>query len=152
MGRIQSRLDELGIQIPKSAPPLANYVPAKRVGNLVYTAGQAPRTAETEYKGKLGAGLSIEQGQAAVRLCVLNNLAAILSVIDSLDQIKQVVAVHGFVNSAPDFTGQAVVMNGASDLVVEIFGEPGKHTRTAIGVAALPMDFTASVWMIVEVE
>lgn len=105
-----------------------------------------------EYKGKLGATVSIEEGRAATRACVINCLAATKSVIGSLDHIKHIVSVHGLVNSAPDFEGQATVMNGASDFLVEVFGEAGKHSRTAAGVAGLPMGFAASVYIIAEVE
>lgn len=148
MSHIEERLHELGIMLPSSPAPFANYVPAKRVGNLVFTAGQG----SGEYKGKLGATLSIEEGRAATRACVINCLAAIKSVIGSLDHIKQIVAVHGMVNSTLDFDGQAIVMNGASDFLVDVFGEAGKHIRTAGGVASLSMGFAASVYIIAEVE
>jgi enamine deaminase RidA (YjgF/YER057c/UK114 family) len=144
----EERLRELGIRLPDVPAPHANYVPAKRVGNLIYTAGQPSHG----YTGKLGGPVTEEAGKAAARVCALNCVAAIRSVAGSLDRVKQVVAVHGLVNSTSDFTGQAAVMNGASDFVVELFGEAGKHVRTAVGVAGLPMDFTASVYMIVEIE
>lgn len=152
MGQVEGRLRELGVSLPDLPPPLANYVPALRTGNLVHTAGQVSSAEGREFKGKLGAELDVEEGRAATRACAINCLAAIRSVVGSLDEVKQVVAVHGLVNSTPDFTGQAAAMNGASDFMVEAFGEVGKHTRTAVGVAGLPMDFSASVYMIVEVE
>ena len=148
MSRIAKRLDDLGIVLPNVPVPHANYVPAKQVGNLVYTAGQPSHG----YNGKLGVDLDEETGRAATRVCAMNCVAAIRGLIGDLDRVKQVVAVHGLVNSGPDFTGHASAMNGASDFVVEVFGEPGKHVRTAVGVAGLPMAFAASVYMIVEVE
>ena len=128
MSRIEERLGEVGVTLPKLATPIANYVPAKRAGNLVFTAGQDSAVEGRAYKGKLGATLGIEDGRAATRACVINCLAALKSVIGSLDHLKQIVAVHGLVNSTQDFDGQAIVMNGASDFLVEVFGEAGKHT------------------------
>lgn len=148
MRDIEKRLLELGITLPEVPVPHANYLPAKLVGNLVYTAGQPSHG----YTGKLGAELSEEVGRAATRVCALNCVAAIRAVAGTLDRVKQIVAVHGLINSAPDYTGQAAVMNGASDLVVEVFGDRGKHVRTAVGVAALPMNFAASVYMIAELD
>src|SRR5690348_13088197 len=133
MGRINDRLSELGIHLPPPRAPLANYVPAKRVGNLIYTAGQISGTAEREVKGKLDQELSIEHREAA-RVCALNCLAALLTMVDSLDSVKQLVRVGVFVNSAAGFDQQAAVANGASDTFVEIFGEAGRHVRTAVGV------------------
>src|SRR5437879_7484511 len=106
MGKIDERLRELGISLPPPRAPLANYVPARRVGNLIYTAGQVSGTVESEIKGKLGQELSVEQGQAAARMCALNCLAALLTVVDSLDSIKQLVRVGAFVNSAAGFDRQ----------------------------------------------
>jgi enamine deaminase RidA (YjgF/YER057c/UK114 family) len=151
-GRIGARLRELGITIPAPRQPLGSYVPAKRVGNLVTTAGQIPSLDGHDFKGQLGADLSPDDARAATRACALNCLAALTTVIDSLDQVKQIVSVHGFVNSAPGADGQAAAMNGASDLMAEIFGEAGKHTRTAVGVAALPGNFAAQVYIMVEVD
>lgn len=151
MGRIDDRLKELGITLPAPRAPLANYVPARRVGNLVYTAGQISGTAEREVKGKLGQDLSIEEGGEGARLSALNCLAALLTVIDSLDSVKQLVRVGGFVNSAAGFDQQAAVVNGASDTFVEIFGDAGRHARTAVGVNELPLGFAVEVELIVEV-
>ena len=151
MGRVEQRLRQLGITLPTPPTPVANYVPAKRVGNLVYTAGQVSVLEGREYKGKLGAGLGIEEGQAATRACAINCLAAILSVVESLDRIKQIIHVGGFVNSTQEFQGQAAAMNGASDFLVEVFGAAGKHTRTAVGVS-LPQEYAASVYLIAAVE
>ncbi|MBV8716693.1 MAG: RidA family protein [Chloroflexi bacterium] len=151
MGRIDERLNELGIQLPPPRAPMANYVPARRVGNLVYTAGQVSGTAEREIKGKLGQDLSVEQGREAARVCALNCLAALLTVIDSLDSVKQLVRVGAFVNSAAGFNQQPAVANGASDTFVEIFGDVGRHARTAVGVNELPAGFAVEVELVAEV-
>ncbi len=151
MGRIDDRLKELGIALPPARAPMANYVPARRVGNLVYTAGQVSGSAEHEIKGKLGQELGVEQGRDAARVCALNCLAALLTVIDSLDSVKQLVRVGAFVNSAAGFNQQPAVANGASDLFVEIFGEAGRHARTAVGVNELPAGFSVEVELVVEV-
>src|SRR6186997_1413259 len=141
MGRVTDRLAELGIVLEAAPVPLANYVPANRVGNLVYTAGQVSRSANGDVKGKLGDSVSIEQGQAAARQCAINCLQALLTVVDSLDRVKKIVRVGAFVNSAPGFDQQPIVANGASDLIVSIFGDAGKHARTAVGVNELPLGF-----------
>jgi enamine deaminase RidA (YjgF/YER057c/UK114 family) len=151
MGKIDERLRELGITLPAPRAPLANYVPARRVGNLVYTAGQVSGTVEREVKGKLGGDLDVDQGREAARVCALNCLAALLTVLDSLDQVKQLVRVGAFINSAAGFNQQPAVANGASDLFVEVFGDAGKHARTAVGVNELPLGFAVEVELIVEV-
>jgi len=117
----------------------------------VYTAGQISGTAELEFKGKLGAELSVDEGRAAARMCALNCLAALLTVVDSLDSVKQLVRVGAFVNSATGFNQQPAVANGASDLFVEIFGDGGRHARTAVGVNELPAGFSVEVELIAEV-
>jgi enamine deaminase RidA (YjgF/YER057c/UK114 family) len=151
MGRIDDRLKELGISLPPARAPMANYVPARLVGNLIYTAGQVSGSAEREIKGKLGQELSVEQGRDAARLSALNCLAALLTVIDSLDSITQLVRVGVFVNSAAGFNQQPAVGNGASDLFVEVFGDAGRHARTAVGVNELPAGFAVEVELIAEV-
>jgi enamine deaminase RidA (YjgF/YER057c/UK114 family) len=151
MGRIDDRLRELGYVLPPPRAPLANYVPARRVGNLVYTAGQVSGTAERDIKGTLGADLSVEQGREAAQVCALNCLAALRTVIDSLDSVKQLVRVGVFVHSAAGFNQQPAVANGASDLFVEVFGEVGRHSRTAVGVNELPAGFAVEVELIAEV-
>jgi enamine deaminase RidA (YjgF/YER057c/UK114 family) len=151
MGRIDDRLAEIGITLPAASAPLANYVPATRVGNLVYTAGQVSRSADGDRKGKLGADLSIEQGREAARICALNCLAALLTQVGSLDNIRQIVRVGVFVNSAAGFDQQPAVANGASDLLVDVFGEAGKHARTAVGVNELPAGYAVEVDLVVEV-
>jgi len=148
MARIDDRMRELGISLPPARAPMANYVPARRVGNLVYTAGQVSGTAEREIKGKLGDGLDVEQGREAARVCAL---AAVLTVVDSLDSVKQLVRVGAFVNSAAGFNQQPAVANGASDLFVELFGDAGRHARTAVGVNELPAGFAVEVELIAEV-
>lgn len=151
MGRIDDRLKELGIRLPPPRAPLANYVPARRVGNLIYTAGQISGTSEHEVKGKLGQELGVEQGREAARISALNCLAALLTVIDSLDSVKQLVRVGAFVNSAAGFDQQPAVANGASDVFVEIFGDAGRHSRTAVGVNELPAGFAVEVELVAEV-
>jgi enamine deaminase RidA (YjgF/YER057c/UK114 family) len=152
MGRIDDRLKELGITLPPPRAPMANYVPARRVGNLIYTAGQVSGTAEREIKGKLGQELSVEQGREAAQVCALNCMAALLTVLDSLDSVKQLVRVGAFVNSAGGFNQQPAVANGASDLFVEVFGDAGRHARTAIGVNELPAGFAVEVELVAEVS
>ena len=149
MSKIEERLVKLGIEIPEIQPPLANYLPAKRSGNLVYTAGQVCALGDRVIKGKLGGGIDIETGKEAARLCAINCLAAVKFLLGSLDSVEEVVAVHGLISSVPEFTGQADVMNGASDFMVQVFGDQGRHVRTAVGVASLPHDFTASVYVVV---
>ena len=151
MGKIDDRMRELGLSLPPPRAPLANYLPARRVGNLVYTAGQVSGTAEREMKGKLGAELTVEQGREAARMCALNCLAALLTVVDSLDSVKQLVRVGAFINSVAGFNQQPMVANGASDLFAEIFGDAGKHARTAVGVNELPLGFAVEVELIAEV-
>ncbi len=151
MGHIDDRLRELHLTLPAPRAPLANYVPARRVGNLVYTAGQISGTVDREIKGKLGADLSLDQGREAARVCALNCLAAVLTMVESLDSIKQLVRVGAFVNSAEGFNQQPMVANGASDLFVEIFGDAGRHARTAVGVNELPSGFAVEVELIAEV-
>ncbi len=149
---IEARLNELGIIIPEMQPPIANYVPAKRAGNLIFTAGQVCSLGDTIIKGKLGREIDIETGKAAARICVINCLAAVKNLLGSLNSVKEIVAVHGLINSIPEFTGQAEVMNGASDFMVQVFSEHGRHTRTAVGVASLPFDFSASIYIVVEID
>lgn len=151
MGKIDDRLRQLGLVVPQPRAPMANYVPARRVGNLVYTAGQVSGTAEREFKGKLGADLTVEQGREAARTSALNCLAALLTVVDSLDAVRGLVRVGVFVNSAAGFTEQPAVANGASDLFVEIFGDAGRHARTAVGVNELPAGFAVEVELVAEI-
>jgi enamine deaminase RidA (YjgF/YER057c/UK114 family) len=146
-----ARLKELGIELPQVAKPLASYVPAVRSGNLVYTAGQLPLQAgKLAASGKVGAAVAPEKGNALARICALNALAAIDSLV-GLDAVTQVVKVVGFVASAPGFNGQPGVVNGASDLLAEVFGDRGSHARSAVGVSELPLDAPVKVELVVEV-
>jgi enamine deaminase RidA (YjgF/YER057c/UK114 family) len=151
MSSHEMHLREMGITLPEMPTPIANYVPAKRAGALVFTAGQVSAEKGREYKGKLGDDLSLDDARRATRACVINCLAAIKAAVGTLDKVHQIVAVHGLINSTLACTDQAAAMNGASDFLVEVFGEAGKHVRTSAGVASLPMGFAASVYMIVEV-
>ena len=151
-GSASARLAELGIELPQVVPPLAAYVPASRSGSLVFTAGQLPaRDGEMLAVGKLGAEVTEEDGYACARQCALNALAAIAAEVGSVDAIKRIVKVVVFVASTPDFTGQPAIANGASEFLGEVFGEAGKHARSAVGVAALPLDVPVEVELIVEV-
>jgi enamine deaminase RidA (YjgF/YER057c/UK114 family) len=146
-----ARLKELGIELPEVAKPLASYVPAVRSGNLVYTSGQLPMQAgKLAATGKLGDDVTAEQGKALARICALNALAAVDSLV-GIDAVTQVVKVVGFVASAPGFTGQPDVVNGASHLLGEVFGDHGSHARSAVGVAELPLDSPVEVELVVEV-
>jgi enamine deaminase RidA (YjgF/YER057c/UK114 family) len=150
-GSPTARLKELGIELPDVAKPLASYLPAVRSGNLVYTSGQLPLQAgRLAGVGKVGAGVAPEQGKALARICALNALAAVDALV-GLDAVTQVVKVAGFVASAPGFNGQPGVVNGASDLLAEVFGDRGGHARSAVGVSELPLDAPVEVELVVEV-
>lgn len=147
----RARLSELGIELPETAAPLAAYVPAVRTGDLVYTSGQLPMTGgKLARSGKVGAEVSPEEGHALARICALNALAAVDALV-GLDAVTRVVKVVGFVASAPTFNGQPGVVNGASELLGEVFGEAGAHARSAVGVSALPLDAPVEVELIVEI-
>ncbi len=149
----EDRIKELGYIIPGAPKPVAAYVPAVKAGDFVYTAGQLPSVEGVlEFQGKLGADLSEEQGYEAAKICALNCLSAIKSLIGSLDKIERIVKVVGFVNSAPGYNGQPKVINGASELMVEIFDEAGKHARSAVGVNELPLNAACEVEMIVKLK
>jgi enamine deaminase RidA (YjgF/YER057c/UK114 family) len=146
------RLAELGIELPEVVPPLAAYVPAVRTGDLVYTAGQLPMQAGKLLRtGKVGGEVSPEEGKALARMCALNALAAVHSLV-GIDSVTRVVKVVGFVASAPGFHGQPGVINGASQLFGEVFGDAGAHARSAVGVSELPLDAPVEVEIIVEVK
>ncbi len=148
----EERLAELGLAVPEVAKPLASYVPAVRSGQHVYTAGQLPlREGELITTGKVGGEVTEEQALECARQCGLNALAAVRAEIGELSAIKRVVKVVVFVASTPDFTGQPAIANGASDLFGEVFGEAGRHARSAVGVAALPRDAPVEVELVVEV-
>ena len=146
-----ARLGQLGIALPQVVAPLASYVPAVRTGNLVYTSGQLPiEGGKLARTGKVGAGVSPEEAKALARICALNALAAVGSVV-GLDAVARVVKVVGFVASAPGFNGQPSVVNGASELLTDVFGDQGVHARSAVGVLELPLDAPVEVELIVEV-
>jgi enamine deaminase RidA (YjgF/YER057c/UK114 family) len=146
-----TRLAELGLALPKVATPAGAYVPALRTGSLVFTAGQLPLVeGSLEAAGKLGAEIDVERGKLLARTCALNTLAAVDSLV-GLDAVVRVVKVVGFVASAPGFTAQPAVVNGASELFGEVFGEAGEHARSAVGVAELPLGAPVEVELIVEV-
>jgi enamine deaminase RidA (YjgF/YER057c/UK114 family) len=151
MGHIDARLAELGITLPAVAKPVAAYVPAMTSGNLLFTAGQLPFVDGTLLAtGKVGADVSAAKAAELARVCALNALAAAHSVLGSLDRVTRVVKVNGFVASAPDFIGQPQVLNGASEVLAEIFGDTGQHARAAVGVAVLPLDSPVELDLILE--
>ena len=150
MSSPHARLADLGIVLPPVAAPLAAYVPARRSGTFVYTSGQLPMVDGTLSRtGKVGEDVSPEDAAALARICALNGLAAIDALV-GLDAVAGVVKLLGFVASAPGFTGQALVVNGASNLLGEVFGDAGAHARSAVGVAVLPLDAPVEVELIVE--
>ena len=149
----EERLAELGLSLPTETAPLASYVPAVRSGSLVFTSGQLPRLdGELQATGKVGAEVDADRAKELAAVCALNALAAVKAEIGDLALVRRVVKVVGFVASAPDFTGQPGVVNGASDLLGEVFGEVGVHARSAVGVAVLPLDAPVEVEIIVEVS
>ena len=146
-----ARLGQLGLTLPEVVAPLASYVPAVRTGNLVYTSGQLPMEGgKLPRTGKVGAAVSPEDAKSLARMCALNALAAVHSLV-GIDTVARVVKVVGFVASAPGFNGQPSVINGASDLLGEVFGDQGAHARSAVGVSELPLDAPVEVELIVEV-
>ncbi len=149
---ILDKLAALGLTLPAVPAPVAAYVNCVRSGNLLFLSGGLPIDGDTKVIGKVPTDVSIEQAQEGARIIVLNRLAVIQDAIGSLDKVKQIVALNGFVNSEPDFYGHPQVINGASELLVEIFGDKGKHSRTALGAAALPLNVAVEINLIVEVE
>ncbi|MCW2573208.1 MAG: RutC family protein [Frankiales bacterium] len=146
-----AQLAQLGLELPAVVPPVAAYVPAVQTGSLVYTSGQLPMAdGELRQVGKVGAQVTAEQAKDLARTCALNALAAVDALV-GIDSVVRIVKVVGFVASAPDFTGQPGVINGASELLGEVFGDAGRHARSAVGVAVLPLDAPVEVELIVEV-
>jgi len=153
MSLVESKLSSLGLELPETPKPVAAYIPAKQAGNLIFTAGQLPMVkGDLVSKGLLGQDVEIEDANKAARICTLNALAAIKGVIGDLDRIKQIVRVVGYVASVPTFTQQPAVVNGASELLLEIFGENGKHARSAVGMVALPLNASVEIELTVEVD
>lgn len=152
--RIDDRLKELGIELPQPSKPGANYVPTVRTGDLIFITGQlAQWNGERRFIGKLGREFGVEEGQQAARLCALNLVAHLRAALDGdLDRVVRCVRIAGYVNSVPDFVAQSQVINGASDLFLEIFQEAGRHTRMAVGVSALPYDVAVEVEAVFEVR
>ncbi len=155
MSAVEDRLAELGLSVPEVVPPVAAYIPALREGNLVFTSGQLPMVdGAMAHTGKVGDGpglVSAEDAKALAQACALNAIAAVKAVIGDLDQVTRVVKVVGFVASDPSFTGQPGVVNGASELLGKAFGDKGIHARSAVGVAALPLDAPVEVEIVVAV-
>ena len=153
MSAVELKLSALGIELPEPPKPVAAYIPAKQSGKLVFTAGQLPMVkGELISTGLLGKDVAIEDANKAARICTLNALAAIKGLIGDLDRIKQIIRVVGYVASVPTFTQQPAVVNGASELLLEIFGENGKHARSAVGMAVLPLNASVEIELTVEIE
>jgi enamine deaminase RidA (YjgF/YER057c/UK114 family) len=152
-GKIEARLKELGIELPQATAPIANYVPFTVSGNIVVVSGQVSvRSGKAEFVGKLGVGISIPDGQQAARLCGLNVLAHLkVAAGGDLDRVRRVLRLGGFVNCTPEFTDMPQVVNGASDLMVQVFGDAGKHARAAVGVASLPLGVAVEVEAMFEI-
>jgi len=149
---IEKRLSDLGVALPAAAAPAANYVPFMRTGNLVFTAGQLPlRDGKLQFTGLLGRDVDTAAGKEAANLCAINILAQAKAAIGDLEKIKRLVKITVFVASAPDFTEQHLVANGASDFLVAVLGEPGKHSRSAVGTASLPLNAAVEIEAVIEV-
>lgn len=151
--KVKDRLNNLGIDIPEAPEPVAEYIPAKKSGNLVFCSGQGPiKDGEYIHVGKVGKDVNLDEGYESARMCALNCLAAIKTVVETLDDIDEIVKVRGFVNSSPDFFEQPKVVNGASEVLVEIFGERGRHARAALGTSNLPDNIPVELEMVVKVK
>ena len=147
----ESRLKAMGITLHDVPPPAANYVPSVRVGNLLFVSGQVSGTPGASMKGKLGHNMSLEQGIEAARLCAINLLSNFRDAVGDLDKIKRIVKLTGFVNCTPDFEDPHKVINGCSDVLTDVLGDRGKHARSAVGMASLPLGYAVEVEAIVEV-
>lgn len=151
--KIEAKLEAMGYKVPDVPKPVAAYVPAVQTGNLIFTSGQLPMVnGELKAKGQVGGDVAVEAAYEAARACAINCLAVVKSMCGDLDRVKRIVKVVGFVNSAPGFNAQPKVVNGASEFLVEVFGEAGKHARSAVGAAGLPLDACVEVEMVVEIE
>ena len=153
MSTVEQRLADVGLSVPEVAIPVAAYVPAVQTGNYIFTSGQLPMSSgELLHKGLLGADVAEDDAVACARQCALNAIAAIKAVVGDLDKVVRVVKVVGFVASTPDFTGQPAIINGASQVFAQAFGEAGTHARSAVGVASLPLNAPVEVEVIVEIQ
>ena len=153
MASIESKLSQLGLQLPEAPHPVSAYIPAKRVGDLLFISGQVPfRNGQLLFAGKVGAERTQQEAHQAAELCALNALAIAKSMLGTLDEIEEIVQVRGFVNCTPDFANQPEVINGASELLVKLFGEKGRHARAAVGVSSLPRNASVEVEMVVRVK
>ena len=152
-GEVDARLAELGIEVPEAAAPVANYVGYVRSGNLVFVSGQVPLAGgEFKFQGKVGAEFSVEEGQEAARICAINIIAQLKAACGGdLDRVQRIVKLGGFVNSTPEFTDQPKVINSASDLMVAVFGDAGKHARAAVSAGALPLGVAVEIDAIAEI-
>ena len=147
------RLQELGIELPQVSAPLAAYVTTRLTGSMLHVSGQGPIVdGKIVSRGKLGRDMSVKDGAAAARLSAINGLAAIVSAVGDLDRVKQIVKLNGYVNSDDDFVEQHLVINGASELLVEVLGERGRHARAAVGTNALPMGMPVEIELVVEIS
>jgi enamine deaminase RidA (YjgF/YER057c/UK114 family) len=153
MTAIDAKLKSLGLVLPDAPAPVANYIPTCRIGGLLFVSGQISRRGDGKViTGKLGAGLDIAAGREAARVCALNILAQARAALGSLDRIERIVKLTGFVNAAPDFKDHPQVVNGASDLLVELLGDKGRHTRSAVGLSSLPVDAAVEIEAIIAVS
>jgi enamine deaminase RidA (YjgF/YER057c/UK114 family) len=153
MSSTERRLQEFGIVLPAAPPPVGAYVAAVRTGNLIVTSGQLPfQDGKLIYTGRLGVELTVEQGYQAARLCAINALAQIKALVGDLDNVRQIVRLEGYVHCGPDFRQHPQVLNGASDLINQIFGDRGRHTRTALGIHAMPLDAAVQLVLWAEVQ
>ena len=151
--QVEAKIEEMGLTLPTPGTPMGNYVPGVRTGNLVFLSGVGPSQPDSrQWSGKVGRDYTVEEGYEAARGCALNLLGNLKSVIGDLDKVTRVVKVLGMVNTDPEFTSPPAVINGCSDLLVEVFGERGRHARSAVGMAALPNAIPVEIEMIVEVE
>jgi len=151
--QIEKRIEELGITLPAAATPVANYVTTVQTGDLIFTSGHGPGSGSGKiYKSQLGTDAEIDDGYQSARQVAINLIGTLQHALADLDRIKRIVKLVGFVNSAPNFIDQPAVINGASDLLVEVFGDKGKHTRSAIGMSQLPGGIPVEIEMVVEVE
>ncbi len=150
---IEKKLENLGLVLPEAPKPIAEYIPAKKVDNFIFCSGQGPiKNGSFLYVGRVGDEVSLEEGYESAKLCTLNSLAAIKTVLGTLDDIEEIVKVKGYVNSSLNFTQQPQVINGASDLLVKIFGEKGRHSRSALGTSVLPDNIPVELELIVKVK